>query len=194
VPVLTTDDQVRRLRAVWYGTSDFRWPFDARYIAWATAVALVPVAFLALWLLVPVGVLVLAGAWAVGAGRRRETIGYLMTATVVGLALLVFPVGMLVGTIPGWLAVPSALAIGVVATRRLMPLVDSETPLRYWWTLLASEVRTARWVAPRSVAPTYAPRRWWQRRRSLSAEQVALLEAGVSSDLDPPVPAEREAA
>ena len=36
VPVLRTDDVVRRQRALWLGPPGHRWPFDATYVAWAS--------------------------------------------------------------------------------------------------------------------------------------------------------------
>ena len=35
MPVLRTDDVVRRQRALWLGPPGHRWPFDATYVAWA---------------------------------------------------------------------------------------------------------------------------------------------------------------
>jgi hypothetical protein len=35
VPLLRTDDVVRRQRALWLGPPGHRWPFDATYVAWA---------------------------------------------------------------------------------------------------------------------------------------------------------------
>lgn len=35
MPVIDTDDDARRLRAVWLGPKGMRWPFTARYVAWA---------------------------------------------------------------------------------------------------------------------------------------------------------------
>lgn len=35
MPLLRTDDVVRRQRALWLGPPGHRWPFDATYVAWA---------------------------------------------------------------------------------------------------------------------------------------------------------------
>jgi hypothetical protein len=39
VPVLRTDDVVRRQRALWLGPPGHRWPFDATYVAWGVGFA-----------------------------------------------------------------------------------------------------------------------------------------------------------
>ncbi|SRR6266508_1551402 len=39
MPVLRTDDVVRRQRALWLGPPGHRWPFDATYVAWALGFA-----------------------------------------------------------------------------------------------------------------------------------------------------------
>ncbi|MGH9118664.1 MAG: hypothetical protein ACRD0A_12555 [Acidimicrobiales bacterium] len=39
MPLLRTDDVVRRQRALWLGPPGHRWPFDATYVAWALGFA-----------------------------------------------------------------------------------------------------------------------------------------------------------
>jgi hypothetical protein len=39
VPVLRTDDVVRRQRAIWLGPPGHRWPVDATYVAWGIGFA-----------------------------------------------------------------------------------------------------------------------------------------------------------
>jgi hypothetical protein len=39
VPLLRTDDVVRRQRALWLGPPGHRWPFDATYVAWGVGFA-----------------------------------------------------------------------------------------------------------------------------------------------------------
>jgi hypothetical protein len=41
LPVLRTDDIVRRQRAIWLGPPGHRWPIDATYVAWAVGFAAV---------------------------------------------------------------------------------------------------------------------------------------------------------
>jgi hypothetical protein len=73
VPVLRTDDVVRRQRAIWLGPPGHRWPFDATYVAWAVGTA--------------------AAVVCVGAG--------LVFGVAVGGRTL-WPLGLLAGAVAAW--------------------------------------------------------------------------------------------
>lgn len=53
MPVLTTDDQARRLRNVWLGGKGFEWPVAARYSAWGLAILLFTLSAVVAWVLLP---------------------------------------------------------------------------------------------------------------------------------------------
>lgn len=75
MPLLRTDEVVRRQRALWLGPPGHRWPFDATYVAWAVGFA--------------------AGVVCVGGG---VTVGVLVGGE--GL----WPLGLLAGVVAaGWL-------------------------------------------------------------------------------------------
>lgn len=49
MPKLRTDDQVRRLRALWLGPPGCRWPFDATYVEWMLGAVLTLATGIVLW-------------------------------------------------------------------------------------------------------------------------------------------------
>jgi hypothetical protein len=82
MPVLRSDDVVRRQRALWLGPPGHRWPFDASYVAWAIGFA--------------------AGVVCVGGG--------LGVGVVVGGPTL-WPLGLLVGVVAAWWLTRSLLRV-----------------------------------------------------------------------------------
>jgi hypothetical protein len=82
MPILRTDDVVRRQRALWLGPPGHRWPFDATYVAWAVGFA--------------------ASVVCVGTG--------LTVGVVVGGSSL-WPIGLLVGAVAGWWVTRSLLSV-----------------------------------------------------------------------------------
>lgn len=53
MPIVTTDDQARRLRNVWLGGKGFDWPVAARYSAWGLFVVLFLLGAAAAWTTLP---------------------------------------------------------------------------------------------------------------------------------------------
>lgn len=53
MPLLSTDDDARRLRNVWLGPIGFEWGFAARYSAWGVAIGLFLFAAGAAWAILP---------------------------------------------------------------------------------------------------------------------------------------------
>jgi hypothetical protein len=82
VPVLRTDDVVRRQRALWLGPPGHRWPFDATYVAWALGFA--------------------AAVVCVGGG---------LTSGVLLGGRTLWPLGLLAGVVLAWLLTRSLLRL-----------------------------------------------------------------------------------
>lgn len=156
-----TDDPSRNLREVWLGPNGaWRWPFDATFREWAVGCALSVVAFVVLWLVLPLGVLALVLAWLwsgilarhVGSGIRFIRGGYF--ALVLVTLLLLFPrPAQWLRPMPLWMAALGAIAVAFYLVKRLAPFLDGNRPLRYWWAVLRSVAS-----GPRAQRPpaTYA--------------------------------------
>ncbi|MGH9243518.1 MAG: hypothetical protein ACRD29_04230 [Acidimicrobiales bacterium] len=82
MPLLRTDDVVRRQRAIWLGPPGHRWPFDATYVAWAVGTA--------------------ATAVCVGLG--------VVLGVVLGGRTL-WPLGLLAGAVAAWVATRALLGV-----------------------------------------------------------------------------------
>jgi hypothetical protein len=82
VPVLRTDDVVRRQRALWLGPPGHRWPFDATYVAWALGFA--------------AAVVFVGGVTAVGVVAGGRTL---------------WPLGLLAGAVAAWWLTRSLLRL-----------------------------------------------------------------------------------
>lgn len=102
MPVISTDDQARRLRYIYLGPIGFRFPFDAGFPA------------IGFWL----AVTAFLGLWAVALsppGTRVAVLGVLLSPL-----------------------------IAIVITRKVMPHVDHDKPIRWWKSILQAELDTPR--------------------------------------------------
>lgn len=141
MPLLRTDDDVRRLRLVWLGPDgSWRWPFDARYSAWGLALVLVPTLTAALWLAIPMLVVVTAAAVGLyrAAVRRAadRRIAWLLTGSGGAVALLTVPPGSLLMPMPLPAAALCGFAAAIALIRAVMRHVDYDRPVRYWTSMV----------------------------------------------------------
>lgn len=144
-----SDSPARNVPGFWLGdpSSGLRWPFDATFTAWKVWGMLVIPSFVALWLLLPLG-LVLAGAvrafsryaarsLPVLIWRRRNWTGRLAGAAMALLALAALPYPRLwLLPLPWFVALLAAPLLAVVIARLVMPWITTNTPLSYWRNLL----------------------------------------------------------
>jgi hypothetical protein len=165
-----SEDASRNLRSIWLGpTGAWRWPVDGTYTEWGIGLLSVPVLFLLLWLVAPVGVLVLLsaalfGRWAASGmaldhlarltfsrpagARRRGQVVIAGVATSFGLLIVPDPTKWIFPS-PFWAAGPLAVALAVPLTRRVRPWIDGNRPVGYWLRSLAGMLR--------GVGPARAP-------------------------------------
>lgn len=165
-----SDSPARNIPGYWLGdpSSGWRWPFDATFTAWKVwALGLVP-AFVALWLLLPLGVFLALSVrsiarWAsprlpLMLWRRKPRQGQLAGFFLLMLVLALVPnprTWFL--PLPWYLALLAAPLLSLFVTRAIMPWVTVNTPLSYWFGLLpriASGPRARR--APQGYAPSFA--------------------------------------
>jgi hypothetical protein len=148
-----SEDAARNLRSIWKGpTGGWTWPFDATYTEWAIGLLTIPLWFLLLWLVAPVGVLVFICAWWAGrwlangfsldqlaritfsrrsAARQRGR--WLGVGLVVAFALLLDPnPGSWIFPSPFWLAGPLAVIVSWRVVKAVRPYIDANRPVSFW--------------------------------------------------------------
>lgn len=160
-PVQRSDDPGRFLRSVWLGPQNaWRWPFDATFGEWIVAIATTILGFFVLWLVLPLGVLILlvAYAWARWANRsirshRNWQWGYFSLFALGGLVIFPSP-GSWLMPMSWWLAPLGAIILAVQVVRMARPYLDSNRPFRYW---LATWQRVAAGPRARRALATFAP-------------------------------------
>lgn len=164
-PVQRAEDPARNLHSVWLGpTNAWRWPFDATYTEWGIGFAVFPLAFGALWLVLPLGVLMILGSLALGRGmagridrdllaratwtdranaRRRG--GRVLTGMAFVLLLALFPApATWLLPMSWWLAAPGAVYVAFRTVRSARPWVDGNRPVTYWLATLRGIARGPR--------------------------------------------------
>lgn len=138
------DDAAREMKRPWLGPSgSWRWPFDATFTQWGAGAACTLAAVVPLWRIVPVGLLLLAGGWWLGARlgplvapeRARAAQGVLTGAAWL-LAALVAPSWPLwASPMPLLAAVPVAAVLAILLVRRFGSVLDHNRPPAYWLAL-----------------------------------------------------------
>lgn len=118
------------------------WPFKARYSAWGLAAMLSIGLFLAFWQSIPGAVAILAGSYFISK-KLAGSLGSLWQWAAFGMILAVVvivysPVLLAPKPLPWWLAFPVAIATAILITRKVMKVVNPNTPLRYWRWLLSA--------------------------------------------------------
>lgn len=152
-PVQRAEDPARNLHSVWLGpTNAWRWPFDATYTEWGIGFAMFPLAFVSLWLVLPLGALMALGSLASGRGlahrvdknllarwtrttpenaRRRGSRALSALVLLLAIALVPNPATWAL-PMSWWAAVPGALYVAARLVKMARPWIDGNRPVTYW--------------------------------------------------------------
>jgi hypothetical protein len=138
-----SEDAGRNLRGVWLGPEGaFRWWFDATFAEWLLGFAMLLPAFVVLWLVLPLGLLVILVSLSLSAflaryaswGRFSKAANrwtYFGMLLVFCAALVPYPAAWLL-PMSWWLALPSAVATCALIVRAARPYLDGNRPFSYW--------------------------------------------------------------